>query len=165
MENNENYLPQYDKDKIIQDEINKLLDKMSEFEPEMKRFDPYSLDSAVRPSFLEGRTKFINGVKKMPSASIPLRSAAKGKFISEIEIMRTVNEDLHLGSIFGDKQYIQVDIPNTTAKYFIRTVTLKKLLYRSLCESYVIPCNDGEVFIVMLVLDRQFLIDNCVKLK
>lgn len=165
MEDNENYLPQYDKDKIIQDEINNLLDKMSEFEPEMKRFDPYSLDSTVRPSFLEGRTKFINGIKKLPPASIPLKSASKGKFISEIEIMRTVNNELQLGSLFGEKQYIQIDIPNTTAKYFIRTVAIKKLLGRALRESYFIPYEKGKIFMAIIVLDRQFLIDNCVKLK
>lgn len=146
-----NNLPKDIVDKImIQADIDSLLNPL---EYEEDRFDSYSLKPM--PRFDE--SKFINGIKKPHSAAIPIRTAYKEKFISEVNILGMKNGRLN-GLYLTDEPYIKVDIPGD---YYIETNKLMQLLKEFEANEYIVPYNDGLELVKLLCIDKQLLLDNC----
>jgi len=144
-------LPKDIVDKIlIQAEIDSLLYPL---EVEEDRFDPYSLKPI--PRFDE--SKFINGIKKPHSATTPMKSAYKDKFISEVNILGMKNGRVN-GLYLTDEPYIRVDIPG---EYYIETTKLIQLLKEFEANEYVVPYTDGLELVKLLCIDKQLLLDNC----
>ncbi len=146
-----NNLPKDIVDKImIEAEIDALLNSL---EKEEDRCDPYSLKPM--PRFDE--SKFINGIKKLHSAAMPMKRAYKDKFISEVNILGMKNGRLN-GLYLTDEPYIKVDIPGD---YYIETKKLMQLLKEFEANEYVVPYNDGLELVKLFCIDKQLLLDNC----
>ena len=153
-------LTQWQKDKLVDDDIDKLLyvpieDRSHEHAP----FNPYSLDSKVR--FFE--TKFINGIKKLPPAYKELKSASKGSFISEIELGRIVEGEYSLTnfSSLESGQY-PVFLQGAKNKYWLKPQGLSFLLWNS-TASFWKSIEGGQALIALIVVNKEFILRNCTK--
>ena len=146
---------------IIEDFIRRLLDDPID-EEEEDEYDPNVLDPAI---VFQEDTKFINGVKKMPSASRPMKSASLPPMISEVEIMTDI-ANCEFSKLYDTKkEYIRVIIPGMSGDYFIKADKLKRWLDHFIEKGRIQLTENGNGLMVEMKVGREKLLANCVKRK
>ena len=110
-------------------------------------------------------TKFINGVKKMPPASRPMKSASRPPMVSEVEIMTDINNCGFSQFYDTKKEYIRVIIPGMTGDYFIKADKLKRWLDHFIEKGRIQLTENGKGLIVEMKIGRDRLLANCIKRK
>jgi hypothetical protein len=146
-------------DKILSDEIDQLLKEPGEDKDGQKNEpDPYSLENPLK--FNE--SKFINGIKKLPDASKETKPAYRKSFISEVDVLKLVNEELDLVGIFSTKDnYIKVGLPGMEGNYFIKKETLINWASRYMNNSFFRYYKNGYCFVIMIKVPVDVLLCNC----
>jgi len=140
-------------DKIIEEYITALLDDKEEIEG-----DPNALSPAI---VFQEDTKFINGVKKMPSASRPMKSASLPPMVSEVEIMTDI-ANCEFSQLYDTKmEYIRVIIPGMSGNYFIKADKLKRWLYHFIEKGRIQLTENGNGLMVEMKVSRDRLLANC----
>ncbi len=141
-------------DKIIDDWIATLLrDTEGDYQP--MPGDKYKL--SVR------ETKFINGRKKMPSASKELKKAYKDKFISEGETLTRQDGNLSLlGTFFDRSKYISITIPGVDGQFVLAIDDLKSFLKEGKF-GVAFKLSDVETAFIIETIDRKALLRRCIK--
>lgn len=136
---------------LIQADIDTLL---GDFDTEEDRFDPYSLTPI--PRFDESTSV------KYKKQDTRQREAGSDNFVSEVNIIGMKNGKLN-GLCLTTYQYIKVDVPGVVGDYFIETDKLRQLLKEYGMGEYKVPYDDGLALVKLLCIDKQLLLDNCVK--
>jgi len=146
-------------DKILSDEIDQLLKEPGEDKDGQKNEpDPYSLENPLK--FNE--SKFINGIKKLPSASKETKPAYRKSFISEVDVLKLVNEELDLVGIFSTKDnYIKVELPGMGGNYFIKKETLIDWTRRYEHSDFIRPYRNGYCLVAAIEVPVDVLLSNC----
>ena len=146
--------PQYIKDRIIDDDITELLSDREYFAKPMPG-DKYNLSVH--------EAKFVDGIKKSPSASKELKKAYKDKFISESETLTKRDGNLSLlGTYFDHSKYILITIPGIVGQYVLAISDLKSLLKEGAFGIAFKMSGDETAFIIETI-DKRVLMNHCMK--
>jgi hypothetical protein len=145
------YTPQHISDRIIQGYIDKLLGVGDEYKKEIKKVNPYSLDSSERMFFEAG---FKHGVKPAPPATKKLKPASRSMF--EYEIIRSVGDDIEVPQVI-DTKLTKIETPGLVGDYYIKTILLRNLMSQFLYEIVRRPCKGGERLVAKFNVDTRLL--------
>ena len=173
----ENYMTQYEKQVIIDQEIDKLHTDLPDYRRPQPS-DKYSLE----PIKEDEQGKFIHGQKwplELPDASKKLKSASRPPIRStipprkprelksmlfEATIMEFANDEWVDSGIFSDvNEYMTIDIPDSPFKLKIRIDKLKEFLHRSISNGnsgYITFEKGKDKFKVPVEINPQLLLDN-----
>jgi len=152
----ENKKQQYNESRqaqVIEDFIRQLLDDPID-EEEEDEYDPNVLDPAI---VFQEDTKFINGVKKMPSASRPMKSASMPPMVSEVEIMTSNKEHVYFQIYYTDKDLVCIVIPGIAGEYYISTNMLQIWLDRGIDKGEVHILKGNNQKMVEVTVGEKFL--------
>jgi len=145
---------------IIEDFIRRLLDDPID-EEEDDEYDPNVLDPAI---VFQEDTKFINGVKKMPSASRPMKSASRPPMVSEEE--RKANKEylcLKVCNIDGTTS--RIIIPGTAEVFHIKASELKKWLKNGMEDGGMQVAKNETKRMIEVKVSKKFLLSRNKKRK
>ncbi len=141
-------------DKIIDDFIRTLLTDTDDCYQPMPG-DKYKLSVH--------ETKFINGIKKMPSASKGLKKAYKDKFISESETLTRRDGNLSLlGTFFNHSKYISITIPGVDGQFVLAIDDLKSFLKEGK-YGVAFKLSDSETVFIIETINKKALLTHCIK--